>query len=109
MKDIDHFINSKLMAGKYTLKNTSIEFMNDGTIKGMDSIHSYKINLDYGDAGMQYDLIYLKTTNQNKESDFIYEISGNNLTLFDVNCIEKEEDFCVVIEKGKIKYNLTKK
>jgi hypothetical protein len=61
------------------------------------------------DAGMQYDKIELKYENQKAET-FIYEFDSGALKIFRINCItfDTENNYCVEIEKGELKYLLKK-
>jgi len=110
-KKIYDLINKIIIAGKYQIDGKLVEFLDNGLIKGLDSIKSYTLNLDYGDAGMQYDKIYLQFNNEKEERAYIYEINNNALSIIEIKCEEKdpEDDWCLVIDKGTTKYKLTKK
>lgn len=99
-------INAKTISGNYLMNGKKIEFMDNGNVNGLDSVISYKLNLDYADAGMQYDKIYLKIKNQKEQQAFIYEWKDKTLSIININCLEKEDkdDWCSVIEKGTVLY-----
>ena len=105
----NELVNSSFISGKYMLDNNVVELKTDGTVIGLDSILSYELNLDYNDAGMQYDKIYLQFKDEKESRTYLYALDSDTLTISEVDCKTLEDNFCVEIERGESIYKLIKK
>ena len=105
------FVNKTLFSGVYNLNNRTIHLKDNGQIVGLDSIVNYEVNLDYADAGMQCDIIYLQFKNEKERRTYLYEFVSNALVIFNVNCLTKDDvsSDCVEVEKGTEYMRLEKK
>jgi len=110
--DGDHgfheLVNSAFISGKYLLDGYKVELNTDGTINGLDSIVSYKLNLDYNDAGMQFDKIYLQYNKESEPLTYLYLINSDTLIISEIDCKTLEDDYCVEVAKGKSIFALKK-
>lgn len=106
---LNELVNSAFISEEYTIDGTQVEFKANGTIQGLDSVLSYELNLDYNDAGMQLDKIYLKSANTENPVPYTYQMKEDTLFISEIDCKTFEDDFCVEIEKGKLVYTLLKK
>jgi hypothetical protein len=104
----NELVNSAFVSGKYKIDDIEVEFKTSGTILGMDSLLSYELNLDYNDAGMQLDKIYLMFKNNPDAVPYTYQMNMDTLLISEIECKTFEDDFCVEIEKGKTVYKLIK-
>jgi hypothetical protein len=104
-------VNRTLFAGKYGINNETIQFSESGQIFGLDSIIHYDVNLDYADAGMQYDKIYLQFRNEKEPRTYLYEFVADSLVIFHIVCLseDEEDNYCLEVEKGKEFIKLKKK
>lgn len=105
----NELVNSAFISGEYKVDGNKVELNKSGTIQGIDSILSYELNLDYNDAGMQLDKIYLRFKNTPNAVPYTYQIKADTLLISEILCKTFEGDFCVEIEKGKLVYKLIKK
>lgn len=54
-------VNKSIFNRSYLYNDTTIiQFLPNGTLVGLDSIHGYEVIIDYMDAGLDHDLILLK-------------------------------------------------
>jgi hypothetical protein len=104
-------VNNTLFVGEYMITNKPIRLEEDGAIIGLDSIVHYEVNLDYADAGMQHDKIYLKFKNEKERKTYLYEFVSDTLKIFNVDCLtmDEENNYCLEVEKGKEFLRLIKK
>lgn len=104
-------VNKTLFSGEYIIDDKIIKFQDSGKIVGLDSILNYKANLDYADAGMQYDKIYLKFNKEEELRIYLYEFVSDTLVIFSLDCLNMDEefDYCLEVEKGAEFMRLTKK
>lgn len=105
---LNQVVNGAFISGKYWLDNIGVEFKESGDIIGLDSLISFKLNLDYSDAGMQLDKIYLRFKNKVNSVPYTYAINADTLLISKINCKTLEGDFCVEIESGETTYTLIK-
>lgn len=110
-KGLQELVNKAFFSGQYLLRNRLVEFNDNGSVIGLDSIQAYELNLDYADAGMQFDRIYLKYKGIEETKDYLYEFKSDTLIIREINCLAKEEDsdYCLDVEKGPEKFVLIKK
>jgi hypothetical protein len=87
-----------LLSGKYVFGGTDVELTADGKIVGIDSLNRFSVALDYQDAGMEVDLITLGLNDQMKTYGFAFK--GQELIIYHLNCVQKEDDFCLEVVKG---------
>ena len=100
--DFHEPINRLLLNDKFESGNGIIEFTREGKVIGLDSIKSYSFNLDYNDAGMEYDMIYL-TNKDDVVKYYSYSFQADSLLIFNLNCeksLEEYPDNCVVHSMG---------
>lgn len=102
-------VDSVLISGEYWLDSNKVEIMPNGTVIGVNNLRSLELNLDYNDAGMQLDKLYLKFSEDGTEVPYIYEIKNDTLFIFELECMTVEDDYCVEIEKGREVYRFIKK
>jgi hypothetical protein len=105
-------INQTLFAGKYLLNGEPIELTELGEITGIDSLTHYRVNIDYNDAGMQFDIMYLTLRYFGNEVTLGYEFRGNTLEIFNLICKEyddEEGEYCLIRAKGPTVYKLVRK
>ncbi len=107
----NELVNSAFISGKYLLNGIEVEFKANGTLTGLDSIQKFELNLDYNDAGMQHDKIYLQFNNEKDTRTYLYSFNSDTLTISKIDCKTQAEDYdyCVEVEKGEIIYKLIKK
>ena len=100
--DYSPLVNTRILPGKLSLNNSPIQFKPSGAIVGLDSIVGYSFNEDYYDAGMQFDMIYLRYADDRPEATFGYIMEDKTFLIFELNCkvYDKEHDLCVVTERG---------
>ena len=108
---LEELVNRTLFSGKYVINDQTIQFQENGKIIGLDSIVHYKANLDYADAGMQYDKIYLQFNNEKEPRTYLYEFIADALVLYNIDCLTLDEDYdyCLEVEKGTEFMRLKKK
>jgi hypothetical protein len=97
-----------IFAGKYDLSGKQVEFTYDGKVIGLDTSTYYNVLIDYIDAGMQVDQLRLGS---GSESSGLYGFNFNKDTLriYELNCLQREDDYCVVVENGKELFKMIKK
>lgn len=98
------FIEKKYWIGKHKYKNINIEFLPDGSIKGIDSLSSYYVWIDYVTTQTDIDLIDLKTKKDYSKT-YGYKVKENKITFFDFIW---EEDG-IIGKKGKELFTITRK
>lgn len=108
---LHELVNSAFMSGQYLLNETEIEFKPNGILLGLDSIQTFELNLDYNDAGMQYDKIYLHFSNEKEARTYLYSFNSDTLTISKIDCKTQAEDYdyCLEVEKGEPIFKLIKK
>ncbi len=108
---LTEMVNRTLFSGEYIVGNQTITFLENGQINGLDSIVCYEANLDYIDAGMQYDKMDIQFKKEKEPRTYIYQIVSDTLVLFNIQCLTMDEelDYCVEIEKGTEFLKLKKK
>jgi hypothetical protein len=108
---LNELVNSAFISGKYLLNGIEIEFKANGTLTGLDSIKNFELNLDYNDAGMQYDKIYLQFNNEKETRTYLYSFNSDTLTISKIDCKTQAEDYdyCLEVEKGETIFKLIKK
>lgn len=104
----NELVNSIFISGKYKIDGNEVDLNTSGTIQGIDSLLSYELYLDYNDAGMQLDKIYLRYKNTPNALPYTYQMNADTLLISEIECKTFEGDFCVEIEKGKLVYILIK-
>lgn len=104
-------VNRTLFSGEYIVDDQPIELLENGQIIGLDSIVRYEANLDYADAGMQYDKIYLQFKTEKEPRTYLYEFVSDTLVIFNLKCLTMDEkyNYCVEVEKGNEFMKLKKK
>lgn len=104
-------VNSTFIEGKYWLNETEIELKRDGTVLGLDSLKRFELNLDYLDAGMEYDKIYLFFNDEQRYRTYLYAFVSDTLIISKIDCKSEadEYDYCVEVAKGETLYKLVKK
>jgi len=104
-------VNRTLFSGEYIIDGKTIKFKESGEIIGLDSIMHYEANLDYADAGMQYDKIYLQFKKEKKPRTYLYEFISDTLVIFNLDCLtmDEENDYCLEVEKGNEFMKLNRK
>jgi len=105
---LNELVNRAFFSGVYLISEKEIEFKENGNIIGLDSIKSFKLNLDYNDAGMQFDKIELQFNGEKEPRTYLYKFNLDTLTIKEIDCKTLEDDFCVEIEQGKTIYTLLK-
>jgi lipopolysaccharide export LptBFGC system permease protein LptF len=108
---LKEMVNNTLFVGNYMIDNKPVQLEENGKVIGLDSIVYYEANLDYADAGMQHDKIYLKFKNEKERRIYLYEFVSDTLKIFNVDCLtmDEESDYCLEVEKGKEFLRLIKK
>lgn len=104
-------VNRSFFSGEYMFLDKLIRFNENATIVGLDSLVYFELNLDYIDAGMQFDKIYLRHKDELEEKAYLYEFNYDTLRIFNINCItfDEEIDYCVEVEKGSQRYLFIRK
>ncbi len=101
--ELESFLVKFLMPSKYEEVDGEIE-LNKGKVSGAP-YSSYHFKFDYIDAGMNMDLVYFKIKGKDKYDQFIYDFENENLKVYAIKCIEKDEldsSFCLVIDKDTL-------
>lgn len=109
--DFHEIINEVLLKGKFISQKDIIEFTSKGKVIGLDSVIAYSFNIDYYDAGMEYDMIYLTFEESEFEKYFGYSIKDDSLLIYRLNCdqmIEDNPSYCVKYSKGETIYRMKK-
>lgn len=108
---LNELVNSAFITGKYWWNESEIEFKTNGTIIGLDSARAYKLNLDYNDAGMQFDKIFIQFNNEKQMRTYLCNFNLDTLIISKIDCkIQAEDyDYCLEVEKGETIYTLIKK
>lgn len=97
-----------LFAGTYNMAGKRVEFTSNGKITGLDLFSYYSVIIDYYDAGMQVDKIRLgKNAEESKLYGFAFK--HDTLTIYELKCLEGDDDFCEVVKNGKKLFQMTKK
>ena len=107
IKDDYRIAEEFLLSGKYLSGDTEVELTPDGRILGIDSLNRLSVVLDYQDAGMQVDLIDLGLNDQMKTYGFTFK--GNELIVYHLNCLQKEDNRCMEVAIGEEYLALTRK
>ncbi|MCK6640035.1 MAG: hypothetical protein L6Q81_08110 [Bacteroidia bacterium] len=99
-----------LFKGQYMLGDNFVTLNADGTISGLDSIKFYAVENDYIGPGMgDVDIVYLGKTEKEKLTH-CFEFKVDTLFIYDIDCKETDEDgTCMDIQKGQLKWALTRK
>ena len=102
-RDYSSLVNKRILQGELVLDGNLVKFESSGEIVGLDSIVKYSFHIDYYDAGMQVDMIYLSFNDNRPEETFGYSLSDSTFNLYNLNCIEKDEeyDYCLTRELGE--------
>ncbi len=110
-RDYSRIVNELILPNELLLNGNVVKFKPSGEITGLDSIISYSFNEDYFDAGMQLDMINLRYNDNRPEETFGYSLSDSTFTIFNLNCVEKDEesDYCFVRERGEYYLNFKRK
>jgi len=101
-------IEQLLFAGKYDLEGKQVEFTYDGKVKGLDTIAEYTVIIDYYDAGMQVDQLYLGAGYDNHKR-YGFQFKQDTLIIYQLDCVQREDDYCVVVANGQELFKMTKK
>lgn len=103
-------VNRAFLSGQYKIDGKIIEIKESGKVSGLDSITHVELNLDYNDAGMQFDKIYFQYINEQEPETYLYEFISDTLMVYQMDCIAKAEDsdFCLEVTKGKGIYKMIK-
>lgn len=96
-----------LFAGKYEMDGKQIEFTSNGKVSGLDTFTYYSVPIDYYDAGMQVDQIRLGKSRENSKL-YGFSFKKNNLSIYELKCLNSVGDFCDVVKNGKRLYKLKK-
>ncbi len=106
-----NLVNRTLFSGKYVIDGKTIQFQESGQIVGIDSVLHFEVNLDYNDAGMQYDKIYLQFKKEKEPRTYLYEFVSDTLVIFNLKCLtmNDDNDYCLEVEKGNVFMKLKKK
>lgn len=99
-----------LFKGQYKFGDKSVTLNADGTIDGLDSVKFYSIENDYIGPGMgDVDILYLGKKRE-EQLTYCFEFKSDTLFIYDKNCKETDESgTCLDMQKGKLKWTLTKK
>ncbi len=99
-----------LFKGQYMLGDNFVTLNADGTISGLDSIKFYAVENDYIGPGMgDVDIIYLGKTEKEKFTH-CFKFKVDTLFIYYIDCKETDEDgTCMDIQKGQLKWTLTRK
>lgn len=102
-RDYSNLVNQRIITGELLVDGNVVKFEPNGKIIGLDSIVKYTFHEDYYDAGMQEDMIYLSYNDNRPEKTFGYDLSDSTFILYNLNCVEKDEeyDYCLVRELGE--------
>lgn len=108
---LEELVNEVILAGTYSFNGKSIEMKRNGTFVGFDAITNYKLNLDYVDAGMQFDKIYFQFDGESEPRTYLYEFVSDTLVIREIDCLTLDEtnNYCLEVEKGKVVYEFIKK
>jgi hypothetical protein len=98
------FIEKKYWLGKFKSKKGFIEFLSDGSVKGIDSLSSYHVWVDYVTTQTDIDLIDLKSKKEISKT-YGYKVKENQITFFDF--IWEEEG--IMGKKGKELFTIKRK
>lgn len=102
-----HILEEFLFAGNYKKEDGSaVTFHNDGTVSGLGEFSRYSPHIYY--TTEKIDLIGLGK-NKEKRETYGYRFNGNELTIYEVTCKEKDApvEECEEIVIGKQLYRLT--
>jgi len=104
-------VNRIMFSGEYLINDKTIQFQESGKITGLDSIIHYEANLDYIDAGMQYDKIYLQFNSEKEPRTYLYQLVADTLVIYNIDCLtlDEEYDYCLEVKKGTEFMRLNKK
>jgi len=103
----DYIIEEILFRGKYkNSQGSSVEFTGDGKIIGMDDFQFYKPMIDYIDAGMNVDQVYLGIKPEisfELIDRYGFRFSEDTLDLFKLNCVQfdSSSNDCGEVEFGE--------
>ena len=99
-----------LFKGQYKFGDKSVTLNADGNIDGLDSVKFYSIENDYIGPGMgDVDILYLGKKRE-EQLTYCFEFKSDTLFIYDKNCKETDESgTCLDMQKGKLKWTLTKK
>lgn len=104
-------INKMLLPDKYDLNGQAVSFESDGTVNGIPGLLSYRFNLDYYDAGMEFDKVFLTFADKSEPEVFGYEITPDHLEIFELKCDGEDlsdPSSCMRYSRGPSRYWLTK-
>jgi hypothetical protein len=97
---LDKLVNERVISGQYFLKESSVEFKSNGSITGMKGVQSYRLNLDYGAPGMEFDIIYLLMDSESIPKAHLYDIEQDSVFIFEIDCQYEESGECMEVAKG---------
>jgi len=110
--DVSKIINEKLLPENLSLNGHRVSFQNDGTVEGIDGLSKFNFNIDYNDAGMDFDKINLTFKNNPSSQEFGYVISGDTFEIYTLTCVEFDKydsTVCLSHTKSSTLYKLLKK
>lgn len=105
-------INKILLPAQYDLNGQWVTFNSDGTVEGIPGLLSYRFNLDYYDAGMEFDKVFLTFSDKSEPEAFGYEITPDHLEIFELKCDGQDRtdrSSCIRYSRGPSRYWLTKR
>lgn len=105
----DQLLNKELLAGEYVYCDDpakKVRFLENGEVKGLDGYNRYLVQMDYFDAGCDFDCLTLKQAEKLK--NYTWTISKDTLLLYHLDCAEYDSscDMCVKTAPGKQVYKL---
>jgi len=110
--DLEYELNRILFEGTYIDKatNKTVTFTKDGKVTGLEGKTMYQVQYDpEGEYAVPFDAVFLFTLPDDEAgTPYHYTISGNTLTLYNVNEKEIEKYVTYNYAKGTKAYTLTK-
>lgn len=95
IKDEQLILEQILFAGKYSLNGKPVELKENGQLTGLQDYTFYIPIIDYNDAAMQVNQIYLKKDSKSPEY-FGFKFEEDTLNIYNLNCIEYRT-FCLFL------------
>ena len=105
-----HILDKILFEGKYLNGDEEVIFTADGKVKGFKPFSIYQPVIDYFFPGMQCDQLLIGHSEMEARERIAFKFSNDTLQLFDLNCIqyEQEYNYCTEVERGELLYTLIK-
>lgn len=104
-------LSSVLFRGNYITSNgTTVEFTENGEVKGLDGYTSYSPIIDYNDVALDVDQLIMEGPGKPAEH-FGFKFVNDALLVYQLKCVQKDtaKNTCLKVDFGESRYILKRK